>query len=88
MTSSNNDQSSMVKCPACEATWINGQLFWSTGAQGRDIDLAGLVCNMLERVDPVKAKLCINSCKGNEGGQTWEGRLTDLKKDIEKNEKE
>ena len=84
MTSSNNEQPSIVKCPACEATWINGQLFWSTGAQGRDIDLAGLVCNMLEKIDPKKAELCINTCKGNEGGDTWVDRFSKLKEDIDK----
>ena len=74
----------VTKCPACEATWIDGQLFWATGKPGRDIDLSGLVCNMLERVDPVKAKLCINKCKGNEGGDTWADRLKFIDENFNK----
>jgi len=84
MPPSDNDQSSIVKCPACDATWINGQLFWKTGQQGRDIDLAGLVCNMLEKVDPKKSELCINACKGKEGGDSWVGRFSKLKEDLDK----
>jgi len=72
------------QCPACGAKWINGQLFWATGKPGRDIDLSGLVCNMLERVNPEKAQTCINQCKGNEGGETWKGRLEKIKEDLDK----
>ena len=51
--------------------WINNQLFWSTGKQGRNIDLAGLVCNGLEKRKGFK---CVNPCKGQIGGDTWEER--------------
>ena len=36
------------ECPKCGAIWINGQHRWSgTGAKGNNLDLAGLVCNMM-----------------------------------------
>jgi len=60
------------ECPKCGATWINGQHRWATGAKGNELDLAGLVCNKLG--DPQ----CINPELGNELGDTWEKRLTDL----------
>jgi len=84
MSALENGSPSVVKCPACEATWINGQLFWATGKPGRDIDLAGLVCNMLETVNPEKAQTCINQCKGNEGGETWKARMEKVKEDLDK----
>ena len=88
MSSQENEKPSVVKCPACDATWINGQLYWATGTQGRDIDLAGLVCNMLETVNPDKAQKCINQCKGNEGGDTWENRLKQTTEDLDRKMKE
>ena len=62
-----------VECPKCEAVFINGQHYWSTGCKGNEVDLAGLVCNNLgdER--------CINPQKGTEGGDTWAQRLKDVK---------
>ena len=55
-------------CGKCGATWINGQLYWATGKPGKDVDLAGLVCNKLGD------DRCINPCRGQEGGDTWEAR--------------
>lgn len=57
-------------CGKCGATWIDGQLFWATGKPGRDIDLAGLVCNKLGD------EQCINPCRGIEGGDTWAARAS------------
>tara|TARA_A200000159_G_scaffold110854_1_gene103912 strand:- start:1555 stop:1743 length:189 start_codon:yes stop_codon:yes gene_type:complete len=58
----------MKICPRCNATWIEEQLYWSTGKEGCPHDLAGLVCNSVD--DPK----CINPCKGSTSGQTWEIR--------------
>jgi hypothetical protein len=55
-------------CPRCGAKWINNQLYWATGKEGKEEDLAGLVCNTID--DPN----CINAKKGDETGQTWESR--------------
>tara|TARA_B100001094_G_scaffold314705_1_gene353846 strand:- start:1040 stop:1300 length:261 start_codon:yes stop_codon:yes gene_type:complete len=61
------------ECPKCGAIWINGQHRWSgTGAKGNNLDLAGLVCNMMADTN------CINPAKGREGGDTWEKRLAFL----------
>lgn len=60
-------------CKKCGARWMDGQLYWSTGAIGKNIDLAGLVCNNLNPEDP-DAKECINPARGQEGGDTWEYR--------------
>ena len=59
-------------CPKCGAVWLNGQLRWSTGQVGNDLDLAGLVCN--ERGD----ETCINELKGTLGGDTWEKRAAKI----------
>jgi hypothetical protein len=56
-------------CPRCGARWLDGQLRWATGKEASELDLAGLVCNAVN--DPV----CINPCKGREGGDTWAKRL-------------
>lgn len=60
------------QCEKCGARWLEGQLFWSTGKPGENVDLAGLVCNQYgdER--------CINPAKGQEGGQTWAKRAEAL----------
>jgi len=65
---------SRAECPKCGATWLNGQHYWSgTGKLGNELDLAGLVCNKLGSFQ------CINPRRGQEGGDTWEKRLEDLK---------
>jgi len=56
-------------CPKCEAKWLDGKHYWSTGVAGSEHDLAGLVCNRLGD------HTCINPCKGSEEGDTWEKRL-------------
>ena len=55
-------------CSKCGATWLDGQLYWSTGKIGCPHDLAGLVCNNIE------TNQCINPCRGSTSGQTWEQR--------------
>lgn len=57
------------KCGKCGATWIDGQLYWSTGQKAKEEDLAGLVCNKLGNHE------CINPKRGNETGTTWAKRL-------------
>ncbi len=57
-----------VECEKCGAVWLNGQLRWRTGQEGKEIDLAGLVCNNYGD------HTCINPRKGFDGGQTWEYR--------------
>jgi len=71
-----------AKCPNCGATWMNGVLYWSTGKQGRNIDLAGLVCNMFQDTDKGEFIACPNPCKGNEGGDTWSARLKFIRKNM------
>lgn len=69
------------ECPKCGALWLNGQHYWSgTGVKGNDLDLAGLVCNKLGDDQ------CINPCRGQDGGDTWEKRLEDLEKGEEEKE--
>ena len=58
----------LKRCPGCEATWIDGQLYWATGKEACPHDLAGLVCNV------VNWPKCINPCKGSNSGMTWEHR--------------
>lgn len=57
------------ECGTCGARWINDQLYWATGKEAKELDLAGLVCNLLA---PEKA--CINPCRGMTGGQSWADR--------------
>ena len=65
------------ECLKCGAIWINGEHYWSgTGKKGNELDLAGLVCN--DHGDDS----CINPCKGETGGVTWEKRLTELGEDF------
>ena len=52
---------------------MDGQLYWSTGALGQELDLASLVCNNLNPEDE-NSKECINSKRGQTGGDTWEFR--------------
>ena len=66
---------SRVECPHCQAVWINGQHYWSTGAEGNEADLAGLVCNTPHG----KAEQCINPQIGTENGDTWEKRMEYIK---------
>ena len=61
-------------CEKCGATWLNGQHRWTgTGAEGNELDLAGLVCNNIDTTDPDYTK-CINPMRGKTGGDTWEYR--------------
>ena len=55
-------------CPKCQARWLEGQLYWSTGKPASELDLAGLVCNSYGDAT------CINPCKGFDGGDTWAKR--------------
>lgn len=57
------------ECPKCGAVWLNGQLRWSTGSVGNDLDLAGLVCNQVD-----DGAGCVNELRGVKGGDTWEKR--------------
>jgi len=59
---------SITCCERCGATWVNGQHTWLTGKRGSEIDLAGLVCNMVN--DP----RCINPKKGQTGGDSFARR--------------
>ena len=70
---------SVQECSQCNAKWIGGQLFWSTGKEGCPHDLAGLVCNNLGD------ETCINPCVGMEGGVTWEKRMSQLEEDESQN---
>ena len=63
----------MKVCPKCDATWIEGQLYWSTGKEGCPHDLAGLLCNGYDDDS------CIIPCKGSDSGQTWEIRRAMIK---------
>lgn len=67
-------------CPKCEAKWVDGQHYWSTGALGDHHDLAGLVCNNLGD------ETCINPCKGSDSGDTWERRASFLDKMSEEDQ--
>ena len=60
-------------CTKCGAKWLEGQLFWSTGAKAKELDLAGLVCNNLSPEDEGYME-CINPLRGEQGGDTWEYR--------------
>ena len=72
-----------TECPRCGAVWFNGQLFWATGAKGKEEDLAGLVCNM------VNTPQCINPRKawkaaipGKSGVSLWRLWIRKLKTAI------
>ena len=65
------------QCPKCGAKWIDGQLYWATGAPGKDADLAGLVCNSLSD------GTCINPAKGDETGDTWANRMKQLEQGLD-----
>ena len=58
-------------CNKCGARWIEGKHYWTTGAEGNELDLAGLVCNNLK---PGESYECINPQRGAEGGTSWEYR--------------
>ena len=70
----NMDKQSISECPKCGAKWVSEQLYWSTGKEGCPHDLAGLVCNNYG------GDTCINPVKGSDSGDTWEKRLSVLKK--------
>jgi len=72
------------ECTKCGACWLNGQHYWSTGAKGNELNLAGLVCNKADSPE------CINPRKGEDGGDTWEKRemfINNLDKVIKQREK-
>jgi hypothetical protein len=57
------------QCERCGARWINGVHYWATGKVGSDLDLAGLVC------DVVRDPRCQNRLRGmGHEGDTWEKR--------------
>ena len=64
------------ECEKCGAVWINGEHRWATGAPGNEKDLAGLVCNNLGD------EKCINPCRGDTTGDTWEKRREEGVSDI------
>ena len=70
------DEPDTRKCQVCQGSWIFGQFFWATGKPGSNLDLAGIVCNRLAKLDPAKFEACANPCKGMEGGDTWEARMS------------
>lgn len=61
-----------VECPRCGAKWLDGQLYWSTGAKADEKDLSNLVCGLRDFDD------CINPIhkKGHIYGEadSWEKR--------------
>lgn len=61
-----------VECPRCGATWLDNQLYWSTGAKADEKDLSNLVCGLRDFDD------CINPIhkKGHIYGEadSWEKR--------------
>ncbi len=60
-------------CNKCGAQFMEGQLYWKTGAAGKKEDLSGLVCDKLGNEE------CLNELKGTQhSGQTWEKRLAYL----------
>lgn len=67
-------------CPVCGAHWVDGQLYWSTGKPGKDLDLNALVCR---RLAPEKAQGCVNPAKGKEGGIGWEERMKILEQGLD-----
>ena len=70
-------------CPKCGAKWIEGQLYWATGKQGSEADLAGLVC------DQYSDDQCINELKGtNHNGQTWEKRMLEIDKALAEHDRQ
>ena len=66
-------------CGTCGGHWVNGQFYWATGKEGSELDLAGLVCN---RLSPERG--CINPCRGEIGGKTWESRRKEVDKALER----
>lgn len=71
------------KCPRCQATWIEGVHYWSTGKKGDPETLSNLVCGMAE--DP----RCINPShiKGHIYGDkdTWEKRRSFIDRQVKPN---
>lgn len=71
-----------VECPRCGATWLDNQLYWSTGAKADEKDLSNLVCGLRDFDD------CINPIHktGHIYGEadSWEKRAGVSKKiDLE-----
>ena len=76
------ENNKIAECSKCGAKWMDGQLYWSTGALGDPHDLAGLVCNNYGD------STCINPCKGSDSGDSWEKRLSGLRNLLGKEEEE
>lgn len=64
-------------CAKCGANWINGQLFWASGAVAKEEDLAGIVCNNLGD------DTCINPQRGCVTGDSWEKRARVAEKELD-----
>ena len=57
------------QCGKCGAQWIDGQLYWATGAPGvKKKTWLSLVCNNLGDDQ------CINPKRGDDSGDTWAKR--------------
>jgi len=67
-------------CPVCGAHWVDGQLYWSTGKPGSDLDLNALVCR---RLPTEKAERCVNPAQGKDGGIGWEERAKILEQGLD-----
>jgi len=70
------------QCPKCGARWLQKedgtwQLYWATGKEAKEVDLAGLVCNKLSD------DTCINPAKGDETGTTWEKRMKEMEQGLD-----
>tara|TARA_Y100000592_G_C5235243_1_gene205774 strand:+ start:274 stop:549 length:276 start_codon:yes stop_codon:yes gene_type:complete len=62
-------------CPVCDARWLDNQLYWANGRSACPHDLAGLICNVLEKHKNPK---CINPCKGSTSGVSWKHSDDDI----------
>ena len=72
------------QCGKCGAKWLQQesggefQLYWATGAAGKEEDLAGLVCNNLGDHQ------CINPKRGDDSGDSWAKREEYAAKEMER----
>jgi len=64
-------------CPKCGARFMEGKHYWAgTAKPGNPLDLSGLVCNRFGD------DTCINPCRGEDGGDTWEKRAKFIEKHM------